>query len=134
MEESKTVYRRCREGFFKGGKTGGVGKAPLEDQRHSPLRPEGNKIQCSGRKTRPEQSLKHTLTKKKLLKICRYIPIRNQPLTFQTFDCLYPTVWDRPFSQADIKQIQLRENNGGRDEPIESRRKRFMYNKHSHRK
>ena len=57
MEESKLcVYLGCRRAFL--GRRGS-GKAPLEDQRHSQQRPEGNKIQRSGRKTSPEQSKKH---------------------------------------------------------------------------
>lgn len=63
MEESKLcVYQRCGRAFL--GRQGS-GKAPLEDQRHSQQRPEGNRIQRSGRKTRPEQSKKTTRSSSK---------------------------------------------------------------------
>lgn len=67
---------QVQEGIFGNQ---GSGKAPLEDQRHSQQRPEGNNIQRSGRKTRPEQSKKH----KKLLKIippCTTISPQNNTL------------------------------------------------------
>lgn len=112
MEESKLcVYLGCRRAFL--GRRGS-GKAPLEDQRHSQQRPEGNKIQRSGRKTSPEQSKKH---KKKAPQNKpsphRRLPSESnpQPLRDALFTC---DGQDPPFCPCDIKQIQLRENNGGR--------------------
>lgn len=74
MEESKLFIEGVGRAFF-GREDGGCGKAPLEDQRHSPLRPEGNKIQRSGRenKARTEHE-----TQKKLLE--NLPPQRNPPL------------------------------------------------------
>ena len=131
MEESKLcVYLGCRRAFL--GRRGS-GKAPLEDQRHSQQRPEGNKIQRSGRKTSPEQSKKH---KKKLLKISpprTAVSPRNPTLNLSEMHCLHVTVrilhfvraisnrssWERTMVAGAAKRVP---------------QKQFMYNKHSHRK
>ncbi len=85
----QTVCLGCRRAFL--GRQGS-GKAPLEDQRHSQQHPEGNNIQCSGRKTRPEQSKKH---KKMLLKISppgTAISPRNPTLNLSEIHSLHKTV------------------------------------------
>lgn len=129
MEESKLcVYLGCRAFLGRQGR----GKAPLEDQRHSQQRPEGNKIQCSGRKTRPEQSKKHKKAPRnkpsphhRLLSESNPPPLRDSLFIHDGRD--------PPFCLSDIKQIQLRENNGGRGS-LRVPQKQFMYNKQSHRK
>lgn len=57
----------------------GVGRLSLEDQRHSQQRPEGNKIQGSGRKTRPEQSKKHKKAPQNKPSSHRRLPSESNP-------------------------------------------------------
>lgn len=130
MEEFKLcVYLRCRRAFL--GRQGS-GKAPLEHQRHSQQRPEGNKIQRSGRKTRPEQSKKHKKRSDISPPLHHHLPSESNPQPLR--DSLFThDGQDLPFCLWDTKQIQLRENNGGRGS-LRVPQKQFMYNKHSHRK
>lgn len=127
MEESKLcVYLRCRRAFL--GRQGS-GKAPLEDQRHSQQRPEGNKIQRSGRKTRPEQSKKH----KNKPSPAPPSPLGIQTLNLSEIHCLYTMVRIIHFV-CEIPNRSSWERTMVAGAACESHRNNSMYNKHSHRK
>lgn len=118
-------------GFFYFLGRRGSGKNPLEDQRHSRKHPEGNKRRRSGRKNKARTEPKTQKAAQDKPPVNRHLcsefnpqPLRESPHNRE----------DPPFWVWDIKQVQLRGNNGGGSGSLRVPQKQLMYNKHSHRK
>lgn len=102
----------------------GGGNAPLEDQRHSWQRPEGNKTHRSGKKTQGQNRAKHTQEPpQNKPSLHGYLPSEPGPSASQRFHCLHLTAGDPPPRLSDIKQIQPRERTmSAPGRPVESHR------------